>query len=42
MDGRPFLEDFRSHVKDTLKERFVAECIARGVPSVIAGSIIVE
>ena len=42
MSGRPFLEDFRSHVKDTLKGRFVAKCIARGIPSVTAGSIIVE
>lgn len=42
MSGRPFLEDFREHVKSTLKERFVARCIARGIPSVIAGSIIVE
>ena len=42
MSGRPFLEDFRNHVKSTLKERFVARCIARGIPSVTAGSIIVE
>ena len=42
MSGRPFPEDFRSHVKDTLKGRFVAKCIARGIPSVTAGSIIVE
>ena len=42
MSGRPFLEDFRNHVKDTLKERFVAKCIEKGIPSVIAGSIIVE
>ena len=42
MGGRPFLEDFREHVKSTLKERFVAKCIARDVPSVTAGSIIVE
>jgi hypothetical protein len=42
MSGRPFLEDFREHVKSTLKERFVAKCIDKGVPSVTAGSIIVE
>ncbi len=42
MSGRPFLEDFREHVKSTLKGRFVAKCIDRGIPSVTAGSIIVE
>lgn len=42
MSGRPFLEDFREHVKDTLKGRFVAKCIGRGIPSVTAGSIVVE
>ena len=42
MSGRPFLEDFRKHVKSTLKGRFVAKCIGRGIPSVTAGSIIVE
>jgi hypothetical protein len=42
MSGRPFIEDFRNHVKDTLKGRFMAKCIEKGIPSVIAGSIIVE
>lgn len=42
MGRRPFLEDFRNHVKATLKGRFVAKCIEKGIPSVIAGSIIVE
>jgi hypothetical protein len=42
MDGRLFVEDFRNHVKDTLKGRFVAKCIEKGIPSVIAGSIIVD
>lgn len=42
MSGRPFLEDFREHVKNTLKKRFIAKCIDKGVPSVTAGSIIVE
>jgi hypothetical protein len=42
MSGRLFLEDFRNHVKDTLKGRFAAKCIEKGIPSVIAGSIIVE
>jgi hypothetical protein len=42
MDGRLFVEDFRNYVKDTLKGRFVAKCIEKGIPSVIAGSIIVD
>ena len=42
MSGRTFVEDFRNHVKDTLKERFVTKCIEKGIPSVVAGSIIVN
>ena len=42
MDGRSFLEDFREHVRSTLQGRFVSKCMEKGIPSVIAGSIVVR
>jgi hypothetical protein len=41
MSPRPFIEDFRNHVKDTLAERFARECASQGV-DIDIGSIIVE
>jgi hypothetical protein len=41
MSPRPFIEDFRNHVKGTLAERFARECASQGV-DIDIGSIIVE
>ncbi len=42
MGARPFWDNFKQHIKDTLKERFVAACSAHGVPIEMSGSVMIE